>query len=147
MWASKFFIMEVNPVDKREQILKYLSESGAISEEKALSPKVIALEVFGQKKKKLVNPVLYGLLKDNKVGKIADDETGRNPRWYLKVSERPRLRVRARLKSSCVVCYDNRIEVLLQCKHAPCCYNCSRRIRKCPICNERITEKMRIYVP
>ena len=47
----------------------------------------------------------------------------------------------------CKICNtrDNNV-VLLPCAHFCCCMICSATIQKCPLCNRRISEKIKTYV-
>ena len=47
----------------------------------------------------------------------------------------------------CKICRTrNNNVVLLPCSHFCCCVSCSATIQKCPVCNRRISEKIKTYV-
>ena len=45
-----------------------------------------------------------------------------------------------------ICCTRNNNVVLLPCSHFCCCVSCSATIQKCPVCNRRISEKIKTYV-
>ena len=46
----------------------------------------------------------------------------------------------------CIICYDRSKNVLFQpCGHFHTCQQCSNQIRKCPMCNVRITQKINVF--
>ena len=46
----------------------------------------------------------------------------------------------------CVICCEiDRDCVYLPCKHNTACIKCSKNLKECPICREKITELIRIY--
>lgn len=50
-------------------------------------------------------------------------------------------------KYKCKICYDNDFECLfLNCKHLVCCMECSKKLTECPICREKIEEKINIKI-
>ena len=47
----------------------------------------------------------------------------------------------------CNICIDESIQILLiPCKHASLCINCSKLIQTCPICYKKVENKERIYI-
>jgi len=52
--------------------------------------------------------------------------------------------------TTCVICLDNLANVVcIPCKHLSLCLACSAQptLAACPLCRERITEKMQIFMP
>ena len=50
-------------------------------------------------------------------------------------------------KSLCVVCLDKTREMNLKpCNHCCLCSSCSRRLRECPVCKERIIKAEKVYL-
>lgn len=48
---------------------------------------------------------------------------------------------------TCAVCLENEKEILLEpCYHVCLCQKCSKPIEKCPICQQKITSKKRVYL-
>ena len=48
----------------------------------------------------------------------------------------------------CVVCMSNKIETLFSpCCHLITCQKCSKQIKKCCICKEKIKGKVKVYTP
>lgn len=48
---------------------------------------------------------------------------------------------------TCAVCLDNEKEIMLDpCNHVCLCQKCSKAIEKCPICQQKVTSKKRVYL-
>jgi hypothetical protein len=48
----------------------------------------------------------------------------------------------------CVVCMSNKINVLFTpCNHLITCNECSKKIKKCCVCQEKIKGKMKVFTP
>jgi len=47
----------------------------------------------------------------------------------------------------CKICYDNEMNYLVMpCFHISCCEECIKKVNKCPICNNDIHNKMKIFL-
>ena len=47
----------------------------------------------------------------------------------------------------CIVCMDDERSILfLPCRHVACCTACADALRKCPVCRQRIDERLRIAI-
>ena len=47
---------------------------------------------------------------------------------------------------SCVVCFTNKIKVVLMpCSHSNCCIACADKCKECPVCRTKITYKIKHY--
>jgi len=48
----------------------------------------------------------------------------------------------------CIICCDKAIShIFLPCSHIICCETCSKRLQKCPVCNKKIVNASRVYLP
>lgn len=56
-----------------------------------------------------------------------------------------RLEVQLDAVTKCVVCQDQDKGVILNCGHLCACRPCAERIRDCPLCRVRITERRDAY--
>ena len=51
-----------------------------------------------------------------------------------------------RSKFKCIVCYEKEKHILFKpCHHYVVCINCSDKLDKCPVCNTKITNKIKVY--
>ncbi|XP_013415725.1 E3 ubiquitin-protein ligase LRSAM1-like [Lingula anatina] len=51
----------------------------------------------------------------------------------------------ARVTSDCVVCMDSRSEMIfMNCGHVCCCKTCSESLPDCPLCRQKIVQKIRL---
>jgi len=49
-------------------------------------------------------------------------------------------------KLNCIVCYEKEKHVLFKpCHHYVVCMRCSEKLEKCPVCNSRITDKIKVF--
>lgn len=49
-------------------------------------------------------------------------------------------------RNNCVVCFENERDALyLPCKHNVVCLKCSKMMRECPVCREKIVDTIKIY--
>lgn len=50
-------------------------------------------------------------------------------------------------KGRCLGCNKEHLDGLLNpCKHNVCCFECSRKVRDCPVCGLGIEEVIKIYI-
>lgn len=48
--------------------------------------------------------------------------------------------------TECVVCMENRCDIIfLPCGHVCCCFKCEKDIAACPLCRASIAQKVRLY--
>ena len=71
--------------------------------------------------------------------KTACDETTNAEVIICKVSRLQQENETLRSNMMCKICLDARVgKLFLPCRHLVCCEECSARVRKCPLCRERI---------
>jgi hypothetical protein len=44
-------------------------------------------------------------------------------------------------EKECIVCYEDKAEMLFSCGHIVCCKKCDINIHKCPVCREDILDR------
>ena len=50
-------------------------------------------------------------------------------------------------KDICVICYSRRVEEVFQyCSHCICCELCAKYLDKCPMCNSKIDNRIKLYL-
>jgi hypothetical protein len=68
-----------------------------------------------------------------------------DPHVYLEHSTKNKKE--AKESCLCVVCYEQKLDMLLQpCNHACCCALCAALVQKCPVCRSPITNRIKIYL-
>jgi len=47
----------------------------------------------------------------------------------------------------CIICYENKKNCIIRkCNHVISCYSCSKKIKKCPVCNKKIYKVEKIFI-
>jgi hypothetical protein len=48
---------------------------------------------------------------------------------------------------SCLICYEQEIDLCLPCGHIACCSVCFERINRCPVCRRHAPNALKVFLP